>query len=156
MKQKEITESLSLCGAVCLLQALCQSIRNIRKYSGEGPLSEEQQVLIDRINELQSSVMEKYACPEEAEIKVRALLALMDAYEITGGEYVLQFVLPQAESLLVGLDDSAQKCKLLAYCYYYTEDEECAREARRILNTWDRLAYTPEMADAAVCCDALV
>lgn len=156
MKRKGISESLSLYEATCLLEALGQSIRKIREHSGEGPLSDEQQMLMGRVCELQSFIMQKYSCPEETETRVRALLVLMDAYEISGEEEVLQFALAQAENLLPALDDSAQKCKLLAYCYYYTEDAECAREARRILHTWDRSAYTPEMTDAALCCEALV
>lgn len=151
MKRKGISESLSLYGATCLLEALGQSIRKIREHSGEGPLSDGQQMLMERVCELQSFIMQKYSCPEETETRVRALLVLMDAYEISGEEEVLQFALTQAEKLLPVLDNSAQKCKLLAYCYYYTEDAECAREARHIIESWDPARYTEEMCDAAKC-----
>lgn len=148
MEQKEFLKSFSLYGMGCLLQALCQSIRKIREHTGGGPLNEEQQVLVQRIGELQSCMMQKYPYSKEPETKARILLAMMDAYEISGEAPVLQFALAQAEAVLPVLSSSPLKCKLFSYAYHYVEEPECAREARCIIDSWKDLNYTEEMQEA--------
>lgn len=61
------------------------------------------------------------------------LLALLEAYEVTGDEVMLQRVLDVVSGNLEQLSVSAEHVKLLAYCYYYVEEEECAERARGML-----------------------
>ena len=65
--------------------------------------------------------------------KVDLLLALMDAYEVTRDEGMLQEVLDVVSENLGVLPVSVESVKLLAYCYYYVEEEECAVKAREML-----------------------
>lgn len=60
------------------------------------------------------------------------LVALLDAYEVTRDEGLLQEVLDVVGGNLDRLAVSAESVKLLAYCYYYVE-EECAGMAREML-----------------------
>lgn len=53
------------------------------------------------------------------------LLVLLDAYEVTQDEEMLQEVLDVVSRNLDKLTVSAESAKLLAYCYYYVEEEEC-------------------------------
>ena len=61
------------------------------------------------------------------------LLALLDAYEVTRDEGMLQEVLDVVGGNLDRLAVSAESVKLLAYCYYYVEEEECAGMAWEML-----------------------
>lgn len=61
------------------------------------------------------------------------LVALMDAYEVTRDEGMLQEVLDTVSEVAEELKASPLHVKLLAYCYFYTEDEECAELAKRML-----------------------
>ena len=61
------------------------------------------------------------------------LLALLDACEVTRDEGMLQEVLDVVGGNLDRLAVSAESVKLLAYCYYYVEEEECAGMAREML-----------------------
>ena len=61
------------------------------------------------------------------------LLALLDACEVTRDEGMLQEVLDVVGRNLDRLAVSAESVKLLAYCYYYVEEEECAGMAREML-----------------------
>ena len=61
------------------------------------------------------------------------LVALLDAYEVTPDEVLLQEVLDVVGGNLDRLAVSAESVKLLAYCYYYVEEEECAGMAREML-----------------------
>ena len=62
-----------------------------------------------------------------------SLLALLDACEVTRDEGMLQEVLDVVGGNLDRLAVSAESVKLLAYCYYYVEEEECAGMAREML-----------------------
>lgn len=66
------------------------------------------------------------------------LLALMDAYEVTRNEKMLQQVLDVVSKNIDQLKVSAEGVKLLAYCYYYVEEEECAVKAREMLKELKR------------------
>jgi len=61
------------------------------------------------------------------------LVALMDAYEVTRDEGLLQEVLDVVSGHWDGLVPSLEAVKLLAYCYYYVEEEECAVRAGKIM-----------------------
>lgn len=61
------------------------------------------------------------------------LVALMDAYEVTRDEGMLQEVLDVVSGHWDGLAPSLEAVKLLAYCYYYVEEEECALRAKEML-----------------------
>lgn len=61
------------------------------------------------------------------------LVALMDAYEVIRDEEMLQEVLDAVSEVAEELEASPLHVKLLAYCYFYTEDEECAVLAKRML-----------------------
>ena len=67
------------------------------------------------------------------EVDAGLLVALMDAYEVTRDEGMLQEVLDAVNEVSEELEASPLHVKLLAYCYFYTEDEECAVLAKRML-----------------------
>ena len=76
------------------------------------------------------------------------LLALLDAYEVTRDEGMLQEVLDVVGRNLDRLAVSAESVKLLAYCYYYVEEEECAERARRMLEELRKMGRgEEELAD---------
>lgn len=66
------------------------------------------------------------------------LLALVDAYEITRNAKMLQEVLDVVNENIDRLKVSAEGVKLLAYCYYYVEDEGCAVKVREMLEELKR------------------
>ena len=77
------------------------------------------------------------------------LIALLDAYEVTRDEVMLQEVLDVVGRNLDRLAVSAESVKLLAYCYYYVEEEECAERARRMLEELRKMGRgEEELADA--------
>lgn len=61
------------------------------------------------------------------------LLCLLDIYEITRDEAMLQEVLDVVSGNLERLEISADAVKLLAYCYYYVEEKECVERAGKML-----------------------
>ena len=74
---------------------------------------------------------------------------LLDAYEVTRDEGMLQEVLDVVGRNLDRLAVSAESVKLLAYCYYYVEEEECAERARRMLEELRKMGRgEEELADA--------
>lgn len=66
------------------------------------------------------------------------LLALLDAYEVTRDEGMLQEVLDVVSGNIGRLEVSAESVKLLAYCYYYVEEEECAVKAWEMLKELEK------------------
>lgn len=148
-------DRLSFYGLADLLTKVCLCSRRSRAQSGEGPAGEEQREFARYIGSLSEAVMCRYVMETSAGVQGQALLALMEAYEMTGEKNTLDFALWQAEKLLPHLSGDPLKCRLLMYCYYYTEASECKEEARCILDSWDRAAYTPEMSEAAACYEEL-
>ena len=61
------------------------------------------------------------------------LLALLDAYEVTRDEGMLQEVLDVVSGHWNDLTSSPEAVKLLAYCYYYVEGEECMERAWKMV-----------------------
>lgn len=72
------------------------------------------------------------------------LVALMDAYEVTRDEEMLQEVLDAVSERAEGLEATPLHVKLLSYCYFYTEDEECAGLAKRMLERLKSDRNVPE------------
>ena len=76
------------------------------------------------------------------------LIALLDAYEVTRDEVMLQEVLDVVGRNLDRLAVSAESVKLLAYCYYYVEEEECVERAGRMLEELRKMGRgEEELAD---------
>ena len=77
------------------------------------------------------------------------LLCLFDIYEVTRDEGMLQEVLDVVSGNLDRLAVSAESVKLLAYCYYYVEEEECVERAGRMLEELRKMGRgEEELADA--------
>ena len=75
--------------------------------------------------------------------------ALLDACEVTRDEGMLQEVLDVVGRNLDRLAVSAESVKLLAYCYYYVEEEECVERAGRMLEELRKMGRgEEELADA--------
>ena len=108
------------------------------------------------IIELSADILKYYSEEQDVTVKAEALIALMDAREIGNTEKELQQALAFAERLLPQMAGSPLKCKLLAYCYDYIEEPECAKEASRIIESWDKTRYTPEMREAIACYNMLI
>ena len=66
------------------------------------------------------------------------LIGLLDAYEVTRDEVMLQEVLDVVSRNLDRLAVSAESVKLLAYCYYYVEEKECAERAWEMMAVLER------------------
>ena len=76
------------------------------------------------------------------------LIALLDAYEVTRDEVMLQEVLDVVSRNLDRLAVSAESVKLLAYCYYYVEEEEGVERAGRMLEELRKMGRgEEELAD---------
>ena len=77
------------------------------------------------------------------------LLALLEAYEVTRDEGMLQEVLDVVSGGMDRLEVSMESVKLLAYCYYYVEEEECGARARDMLEALRKMGRgKEELADA--------
>ena len=61
------------------------------------------------------------------------LLVLLDAYEVTRDEGMLQRVLDVAGEGLERLPVAVESVQLLSYCYYYVGDEGCLAKAEEML-----------------------
>ena len=77
------------------------------------------------------------------------LLVLLDAYEVTRDEGMLQRVLDVVGEGLERLPVSAESVKLLAYCYYYVEDEACLSKAEEMLGRLEEEGVPPEELERA-------
>ena len=76
------------------------------------------------------------------------LLALLDACEVTRDEGMLQEVLDVVGRNLDRLAISVESVKLLACCYYYVKEEECAERARSMLEELRKMGRgEEELAD---------
>ena len=77
------------------------------------------------------------------------LLVLLDAYEVTRDEGMLQRVLDVVGEGLERLPVSAESVKLLAYCYYYVEDGECLARAEEMIRQLEEEGVPPEELERA-------
>lgn len=105
---------------------LCENIQTCRgKVEKRG---EEKQIRM-RFEELCNKGLAALAGMESPPLAI----ALMDAYEITQDGKMLQAVLDAAARMIPRLQPSKESVRLLSYCYYYVEDEECGLLARKML-----------------------
>ena len=72
------------------------------------------------------------------------LLVLLDAYEVTRDEGMLQRVLDLVGEGLERLPVVVESVKLLAYCYYYVEDGECLSRAEEMIRQLEAKGVPPE------------
>ena len=72
------------------------------------------------------------------------LLVLLDAYEVTRDEGMLQRVLDLVGEGLERLPVVVESVKLLAYCYYYVEDGECLSRAEEMIRQLEEEGVPPE------------
>lgn len=120
-----------------------QFCRDYRVFCVEEERKEESQKIRQKLEMLCQQILGKLKIPEP-----NVLLALMDAYEITRNEKMLQQVLDVVSKNIDQLKVSAEGVKLLAYCYYYVEEEECAVKAREMLKELKRRGeQTEELAE---------
>ena len=94
-----------------------------------------------------SREVEKWCREVEQGMRVEepgTLLVLLDAYEVTRDEGMLQRVLDVVGEGLERLPVSAESVKLLAYCYYYVEDGECLSKAEEMLGQLEEKGVPPE------------
>ena len=77
------------------------------------------------------------------------LLVLLDAYEVTRDEGMLQRVLDVVGEGLERLPVVVESVKLLAYCYYYVEDEACLSKAEEMLGRLEAKGVPPEELERA-------
>lgn len=85
---------------------------------------------------------------EEAELCLGLLVAFAATIYDNGSkqEYV-QNVLDRSWEVLPKLSPSLLKVRLLTYCYSECYDEELAKEAHVIINTWNKAELTLEQAE---------
>ena len=77
------------------------------------------------------------------------LLVLLDAYEVTRDEGMLQRVLDVVGEGLERLPVVVESVKLLAYCYYYVEDGECLSRAEEMIRQLEEEGVPPEELERA-------
>lgn len=88
---------------------------------------------------------------EEAELCLGLLVAFAATIYDNGSkqEYV-QNVLDRSWEVLPKLSPSLLKVRLLTYCYSECYDEELAKEAHEIINTWNKEELTLEQTETIV------
>ena len=119
-------------GACSLLAGLVEEMHRLREW-GCPPVEEGMRRLQEEVCALSLALLKGYEGMADEDTCTRVLLTVMDAYEMTGKEELLEEALERAEKLLPGMADGALKCRLYSYCHYYTGAEECREEMRRIL-----------------------
>ena len=85
---------------------------------------------------------------EEAELCLSILLALNATFYDNGRkQQYIQRLLDRCWGILDKLPDSLLKVRLLTHCYGEVYEEELAKEAHSIINTWDATSLTSEQAE---------
>ena len=85
---------------------------------------------------------------EEAELCLGLLVAFAATiYDNGSKQECIQNVLDRSWEVLPKLSPSLLKVRLLTYCYSEFYDEELAREAYEIINTWNRAELTLEQSE---------
>ena len=114
------------------MQQLTQEILRLCREYGECRVEMERMEEARRVKNALESVCG--GARQRLDISDPALLvALLEAYEVTRDEGMLQEVLDVVSGNLGRLAVSAESAKLLVYCYYYVEEEECAERAREMV-----------------------
>lgn len=107
------------------IKRLC---RLYREWRVEGGCLAEAEIVRKRLEEFCKRNVRRV---EEGDLAL--MLALMDAYEVTRDEGMLQAVLDAASERIGGLKASAESVRLLVYCWYYVEEKECLKKAWNML-----------------------
>ena len=123
---------LDFAGACSLLARRVEEMHRLREQ-GCPPVEEGMRRLQEEVCALSMGLLKGYEGMADEDTRAQVLLALMDAYEVTGKEELLEEALERAERLLPEMADGALKCRLYGYCHYYTGAEECREEMQRIL-----------------------
>lgn len=85
---------------------------------------------------------------EEAELCLGLLVAFAATiYDNGSKQEYIQGVLDRSWEVLPKLSPSLLKVRLLTYCYSECYDEELAKEAHVIIDTWNRAELTLEQAE---------
>ena len=85
---------------------------------------------------------------EEAELCLGLLVAFAATiYDNGSKQECIQSVLDRSWEVLPKLSPSLLKVRLLTYCYSECYDEELAKEAHVIINTWNKAELTLEQAE---------
>ncbi len=103
------------------------------REQGCPPVEEGMRRLQEEVCALSWELLKGYEGMADEDTRAQVLLVVMDAYEVTGKEELLEEALERAGKLLLGMADGALKCRLYSYCHYYTGAEECREEMQRIL-----------------------
>ena len=141
-----------IAGACGLLAGRLEEMHRLREQ-GCPPVEEGMRHLQEEVCALSLALLKEYEGIADEDTRAQMLLAVMDAYEVTGKEELLEGALERAEKLLPGMADGALKCRLYGYCHYYTGAEECREEAERILEALNQKGKlsTTEKAEADAC-----
>ena len=123
---------LDFADACSLLAGRIEEMHRLRER-GCPPVEEGMRRLQEEVCALSWGLLKGCEGTADEDTCARLLLAVMDTYEVTGKEELLEEALGRAEKLLPGMADGALKCRLYSYCHYYTEAEECREGMRRIL-----------------------
>ena len=119
------------------MQRLTQEILRLCREYGECRVEAERMEEARRVKNALESVCSM--ARQRLDISDPALLlALLDACEVTRDEGMLQEVLDVVGRNLDRLAVSAESVKLLAYCYYYVEEKECAERAWEMMAVLER------------------
>ena len=119
-------------GACGLLAGRLEEMHRLRER-GCPPVEEGMLRLQEEVCALSLGLLKEYEGMADKDTRAQVLLAVMDAYEVTGKEELLEEALERAGKLLSGMADGALKCRLYSCCHYYTGAEECREEMLRIL-----------------------
>lgn len=85
---------------------------------------------------------------EEAELCLAILVALNATFYDNGRkQQYIQHLLDRCWNILDKLSASLLKVRLLTYCYGEVYEEELAKEAHAIIDTWDVSSLTPEQIE---------
>ena len=85
---------------------------------------------------------------EEVELCLSILVALNATFYDNGRkQQYIQRLLDRCWGILDKLPDSLLKVRLLTHCYGEVYEEELAKEAHSIINTWDATSLTSEQAE---------
>ncbi|MFR3328884.1 MAG: hypothetical protein ACLTSL_01740 [Odoribacter splanchnicus] len=115
-----------------MMEQLTQEILRLCRVYGECRVEVERREEARKVRNALEKVC--VGARQDADISDPALLvALLEAYEVTRDEGMLQEVLDVVGGNLERLAVSAKSAELLAYCYYYVEEEECAVRAREMV-----------------------
>lgn len=132
--------------------SLFSSAHHLLTYGLDGsPIYADQFTRLNR--DVYERAMELYSTrgntvEEEAELCLDLLVAFAATiYDNGHKQQYIQHVLDRSWEVLPKLSPSLLKVRLLTYCYSEFYDEELAKEAHEIINTWNKKELTLEQAE---------